>query len=186
MDADIFSTDFNAGAPIFLVGFMGCGKTTLGRALAKSTGRMFVDLDFYIEQRFRRSVAQIFAEKGEAEFRRLESELLREVGEFRDVVVSCGGGTPCHDDNMEYMNSRGLTVWLRASDECLFRRLTVRREKRPLLAGRTDDEVRQIISERQEERRPHYSKARMTFSSDDLESATQIARSVESLLSQIQ
>ena len=88
--------------PIFLVGFMGCGKSTLGRALAKELGWDFIDLDFYIEQRFRRTVPQLFAERGEEEFRRIESSMLREAGEFDDVVVSCGGGTPCHDDNMAY------------------------------------------------------------------------------------
>ncbi len=170
-------------APIFLVGFMGCGKTTLGRALSKATGRQFIDLDFYIEQRFRKTIPQLFAEKGEAEFRRMESALLREVGEFSDVVVSCGGGTPCHDDNMDYMNSKGFTVWLQATDECLFRRLSRHRERRPLLAGRTDDEIREIISIRQREREPHYSLAGMTFPSDELENRKEIDVSVKRFLS---
>lgn len=169
--------------PIFLVGFMGCGKSTLGRALAKELGWDFIDLDFYIEQRFRRTVPQLFAERGEDEFRRIESSMLREAGEFDDVVVSCGGGTPCHDDNMAYMNSRGTTVWLRATDECLLRRLTRHRERRPLLAGRSDDEIRAIITTRQAEREPHYSQANLQLPSDDLEDRGGISASVARLLS---
>lgn len=123
--------------PIFVTGYMASGKTTFGKALARRTGLNHIDLDFYIEQRFHASVKELFATKGEAEFRRIESALLREVGEFSDVVVSCGGGTPCFGDNMEYMNSRGLTVCLQASDEVIARRIREAGDKRPLMAGKT-------------------------------------------------
>ena len=108
---------------IFLVGYMGAGKTTLGRALAKATGMQFIDLDCYIEERFRKTIAQIFAEKGEEHFRDLERRMLHEVGEFEDVIISTGGGTPCFFDNIEYMNSQGTTVYLDVPVERLHIRL---------------------------------------------------------------
>lgn len=125
-------------APIFIIGYMACGKTTFGKALAKAKGWEFIDLDFYIEQRFRMPITRIFAEKGEREFRRMESAMLREVGEFENVVVACGGGTPCFMGNMEYMNGRGLTVWLEATVERTVARLLVNNSRRPLMAARAN------------------------------------------------
>lgn len=92
---------------VFLMGFMGSGKTTLGKALARDLGLSFHDLDQYIENRYMKSVSQLFAQYGEQEFRRIESRLLREVGEFDDVIVACGGSTPLIGDNMDYMLSMG-------------------------------------------------------------------------------
>ena len=93
--------------PIFIIGFMGSGKSTLGRALAQATGLTFIDLDTYIEQRFHANVRDIFAQRGEDGFRRLERMMLHEVSEFEDVIVACGGGTPCFFNNMEHINSHG-------------------------------------------------------------------------------
>jgi shikimate kinase len=83
---------------------MGAGKTTVGKALGKELGMMFYDLDWYIESRMRKTVSQIFAEKGESGFREIERNMLHEVAEFENIILSCGGGTPCFFDNMEYMN----------------------------------------------------------------------------------
>ena len=80
---------------IILIGYMGSGKTTVGKALSKETGMMFYDLDWYIESRMHKTVSQIFAEKGEEGFRKIEYNMLHEVAEFEDVIISCGGGTPC-------------------------------------------------------------------------------------------
>ena len=93
---------------IILIGYMGAGKTTIGRVLAKDLGLMFYDLDWYIETRMHRSVAKIFEEEGEEGFREIEHNMLHEVAEFENVVISCGGGTPCFYDNMEYMNRQAL------------------------------------------------------------------------------
>ena len=90
---------------IFLLGFMGAGKTTLGRALSNELKLSFCDLDLYIEQRFRKSVSEIFAQKGEQTFREIEKAMLHEVGEFEDIVISCGGSTPLFFDNMDYIVS---------------------------------------------------------------------------------
>ena len=99
---------------IILLGYMGAGKTTIGKALAKELGIMFYDLDWYIESRMRRTVAQIFSDEGEEGFREIERNMLHEVAEFEDVVISRGGGTPCFYDNMDYMNAQGDTIYLQA------------------------------------------------------------------------
>ena len=101
---------------IFLIGYMGAGKTTLGKAFARALGLTFVDLDWYVEERFHKTVRQIFEERGEDGFRDLEKRMLHEASEFEDVVISVGGGTPCFFDNMEYMNAAGETVFLDESN----------------------------------------------------------------------
>ena len=100
---------------LILIGYMGVGKTTLGKALAKATGLAFYDLDWYIESRMRRTVKQLFDERGEEGFRLIEQRMLHEVAEFENVVISCGGGTPCFFDNMDYMNRQGHTLYLKAA-----------------------------------------------------------------------
>ena len=127
--------------PIFLVGFMGSGKSTLGKALSKATGLRFIDLDTYIECRYHANVRDIFAEKGESGFRDIEQRMIREVSDFEDVIVACGGGTPCFFNNMEVMNGAGLTVLLAASVPRLLERLKLGRRRRPLIAAMTDTEL---------------------------------------------
>ena len=100
---------------IFLIGYMGVGKTTLGKALADRTGLSFIDLDLFIEGRYRKTIRQIFEAEGEEAFREIERKALHEVAEFEDIILSTGGGTPCFFDNMTYMNSVGTTVYLKAS-----------------------------------------------------------------------
>ena len=89
--------------PIFLIGYMAAGKTTLGRYAAREMRRDFIDLDKYIEARYRKSIADIFASDGEMRFREIERNMLHEVAEFDDVLVATGGGTPCFFDNMAYI-----------------------------------------------------------------------------------
>jgi shikimate kinase len=164
--------------PIFLIGYMGSGKSTLGRAVGNVAEIDFIDLDNYIEGRYHKSIKQIFAEHGEEGFRRIERAMLHEVSDFEDVLVACGGGTPCFFDNMEYMNAHGTTVFLNASIDCLHDRLIKGRSKRPLIMNMTDDELRQFIIKALDARMPHYSKARYTFDSEKLESRRQIGDTV--------
>ena len=131
---------------IFLIGYMGAGKTTLGRALAKELNIQFIDLDSYIEERLCKSVSQIFAEKGEAGFRDIERRMLHEAGEFENVIISTGGGTPCFFDNIEYMNGQGTTVFLDVPIDRLFIRLSIARKKRPLIMNKSDEELRSFIT----------------------------------------
>ena len=164
---------------IFLTGYMGSGKTTLGRALATDLNAQFIDLDHYIEQRYRKTIAQLFAEKGEEGFREIERRMLHEVGEFEDVIISTGGGTPCFFDNIEYMNSQGTTVYLDVPVERLFIRLCIARSKRPLIKDKNDEELCAFIIEQLEKRAPHYSKAQHSFRADRLEDTAQVKESVE-------
>ncbi|MEL5892111.1 shikimate kinase [Bacteroides sp. GD17] len=166
---------------IFLTGYMGAGKTTLGKAFARQLNVPFIDLDWHIEERFHKSIRELFAERGEASFRELERTMLHEVGEFEDVVISTGGGTPCFFDNMDYMNSCGQTVFLDVHPDVLFRRLRIATQKRPILQGKTDEELRAFIVEALEKRAPFYSRALYRFDAGRLESYSQIAESVQQL-----
>lgn len=139
---------------------MGAGKTTVGKALAKELGVMFYDLDWYIESRMRKTVKQIFDEIGEEGFRKIERNMLHEVAEFENVVVSCGGGTPCFFDNMYYMNQLGETIYLKASPETLHTHLKMGKGVRPLLLNKTPEEVEIFIREQLKLREPFYNKAK--------------------------
>lgn len=171
--------------PIFLIGYMGSGKTTLGRALGRRLGLQFIDLDLYIESRYMRTISQLFAERGEDKFRSIEREMLHEVAEMEDVVVACGGGTPCYYDNIDYMNRCGTTVFLSASEDRLFARLSINRNKRPLIKGLDDKSLRIFIRENLALRMPHYSKASHSFCGDRLEDVMQISTSVEKFIEEI-
>lgn len=164
---------------VFLMGFMGAGKTTLGKALAKDLGVSFIDLDQYIECRYLKSVSQIFASKGEQGFREIESRLLREVGEFDDVIVSCGGSTPLIGDNMDYMLAAGQTVYLKCDNGTLLRRLKSARSTRPLIASKTDEELAAFIESETVRREPGYLKAAFICPGDRLESRDQISETVD-------
>ena len=161
------------------MGFMGAGKTTLGKALAAHLGVSFIDLDQYIESRYMKSVSQIFATRGEQGFREIESRLLREVGEFDNVIVSCGGSTPLIGDNMDYMLSQGQTVYLKCSNETLLSRLKTARSQRPLIASKTDDELALFIESETKRREPGYLRAQYICPGDRLESRDQISDTIE-------
>lgn len=166
---------------IFLIGYMGAGKTTLGKAFARAMNLAFVDLDWYIEERFHKTVRQIFTERGEEGFRDLEKRMLHEVGEFENVVISVGGGTPCFFDNVDYMNEAGETVFLDVDVKVLFRRLKIAKQQRPLLADKSDEELMAFIVEALQKRLPFYSRAKHVFNGEKLEDRRQIQQSVERL-----
>ena len=148
---------------IILIGYMGAGKTTVGKALAAELGLRFYDLDWYIESRMRKTVAQLFAELGEEGFRRIERNMLHEVAEFEGVLISCGGGTPCFYDNMQYINQQGLTLYLKASPEVLYKHLKMGKSVRPLLLNKTPEEVQHFISEQLKAREQFYTRAQFTL-----------------------
>ena len=145
---------------IIIIGYMGAGKTTVGKALSKQLNMPFYDLDWYIESRMRKTVKEIFDERGEDGFRIIEHNLLHEVAEFEDVIISCGGGVPCFYDNMEYMNQQGETVYLKATPEVLYGHLKMGKSVRPLLENKTQEEVKDFINEQLKIREPYYNKAK--------------------------
>ncbi len=145
---------------VIIIGYMGAGKTTVGKQLAKELKIPFYDLDWYIETRMRKTVKQIFDERGEEGFRRIEHNMLHEVAEFENVIISCGGGTPCFFDNMDYMNQQGDTIYLKAEPDILHKHLQMGKGVRPLLLNKTPEEVRLFIREQLEKREPFYMKAK--------------------------
>ncbi len=170
---------------IILIGYMGAGKTTVGKALAKALNVSFYDLDWYIETRMHRTVKQIFDQEGEEGFRRIEHNMLHEVAEFENVVLSCGGGTPCFYDNIDYMNAQGQVVYLKASPEVLYEHLKMGKGVRPLLLNKTPDEVRQFIVEQLAYREQFYSKARYTLDINLLDNHDKISVTVRELIEKL-
>ncbi len=167
--------------PLFLIGYMAAGKTTLGRRAAQLLGIEFIDLDAYIEARYRKRVSDLFAEYGEAGFREIERRMLHEVGEFDNVLVATGGGTPCFFDNMEYMCNRGITIYLVVSVPTLCRRLSRAKVKRPLVAGKTAEELHAYVSEMLERREEYYRQAHYTFDAEEYESMASVDEAVRQL-----
>lgn len=166
---------------IILIGYMGAGKTTLGKALAQELNLQFYDLDWYIEERYHKTIAQIFAERGEDGFREIERNMLHETAEFENIVLSCGGGTPCFFDNMAYMNRQAKTVYLKATPEILTQHLRMSKTERPLLKGKNNEELIQYISTSLETRTPYYSRAHYTFDVTLLDNSENIKDAVRSL-----
>lgn len=167
---------------IILLGYMGAGKTSVGKALAKRLGTGFYDLDFFIEERFRRKVSDIFAERGEEGFRKIEYNMLHELAEFEDIVLALGGGTPCFFDNMDYLNSKGITVFMNASPEIIVRHLKISHTVRPLLQQKQGQELLDHISNHLAERMPYYRKAQYNIDVDCLDSFSKIDQLVDHII----
>lgn len=145
---------------IFLIGFMGCGKSTMGRTLAASLNLTFIDLDTFLEERYFRTIPQIFAEEGEDSFRKKERKVLEEVSAFDNVIVATGGGAPCFFDNMELMNDSGFCIFLDVEIESLVKRLIHAKTERPLIKGKSKEELLLFIEGLMQKRRPFYEKAK--------------------------
>ncbi|MEL6672525.1 MAG: shikimate kinase [Bacteroidota bacterium] len=147
---------------VYLIGFMGAGKTTLGKQLAESLGWPFLDLDDYIERREGQSVRDIFAQRGEAAFRALERRSLLELTAQAqaDRIIACGGGTPCFGDHMDLLNQTGTTIYLQVPVAELARRLEQERAQRPLLRQVPPEELEDFIEALLNQREVFYLRAR--------------------------
>jgi len=158
---------------IFLIGFMGCGKTTWSKKLATRLGYEFIDLDTVLEEQVGKSIPDYFTEHGEADFRRVESEVLKQYLYPEKAVVSTGGGLPCFFDHMDWMNSHGKTIYIKLSPKTLADRLENARVVRPVLQGKKGDELVAFIEGKLAERECFYNQAThildgLTLNVDDL------------------
>ena len=166
---------------IILIGYMGAGKTTVGRQLALALGCSFYDLGWYIERRCHRTVAQLFAERGEEGFRELEHNRLHEVAEFENIVLSCGGGTPCFYDNMQYLNAQGETIYLKVEPATLAQHLEMGKVERPLIKGKTKEDLVRHIQESLQQREHFYLQAKHVVDVTLLDNYEKIKDSVKLL-----
>jgi shikimate kinase len=153
---------------IYIIGFMGSGKSTTGRRLASLLGWKFLDLDKQIEKHAGKSIPELFSEYGEAHFRDVEAEVLRNLESGSNAVISTGGGTPCHGDNMDYMKDTGLTVYLKLTPEQLKSRLANSRGERPLIKGLKADSLLDFIKDKLAEREKWYGQAEIVVEGIEL------------------
>lgn len=153
---------------IYLTGFMGAGKTTTGKKLASLLSAPFIDLDAEIEKETGLPIVEIF-KSGEFKFREIESMVLRNLSITKNAVVSCGGGTPCFNDNLTWMKSNGITVYIRMTAGGLFHRLSATKQSRPLIAGKTDVELMEYIMETIREREYYYKQCHYIVKGESLD-----------------
>jgi shikimate kinase len=145
---------------IFLIGFMGSGKTYWGHLLSEKLGIPFFDLDEQIVNHVAKPITEIFAVDGEEHFRMMEKDLLHIISESHEsFVMSCGGGTPCYFNNIEYMKQSGTVVWINTPQQTLFERLIKEKDKRPLIKNLTDDQLKGFISKKYADRKIYYEQA---------------------------
>ena len=169
---------------IFLVGFMGSGKSTIGLEVAKALDIGFWDMDELIQDQQAMRISEIFNEHGQDYFRELERDMIRSFSDHMegDAVISTGGGAPCFFDNIEQLNKQGTTVYLELTPEKLFNRLKGEAEERPLIAGKSDDEMLDLIQKMYEQRAAFYEKA--VYSIDADRTPVEIARHILYLLNE--
>lgn len=148
---------------VFLIGFMGAGKSTVGQRLAALEQMPFADLDHLIEKKESKTIGEIFMNSGESHFRSLEAQMLSEwILHNENGILACGGGTPCFAENMELMMQNGITVYLEVDEENLAKRLQYDRDSRPLLKMFSPSEFLKDISDRLRSRLPFYQKSKIT------------------------
>jgi len=154
---------------LYIIGFMGSGKTTAGKRLASLLGWTFVDLDKKIEEHAGLKIPDIFSRHGEDHFRRVEAEVLRSLVTNSDTVISTGGGTPCYGDNMEFMLGTGLTIYLKLTPGQLMNRLSGSSDERPLIKNLTGDKLLNFIGEKLENREQWYEKSELVIDGFNLD-----------------
>lgn len=146
---------------LFLVGYMGCGKTTIGKFVARDMQWKFIDMDAYFEKKHSCTISEYFAKHGENGFREAEHEVVAELSTAENAVIACGGGAPCFFDNMRTMNASGATIYINVAPEELANRLKSAKANRPLLAQKSDEELLAHITSQLAEREKFYRQAHM-------------------------
>ncbi|MEO6720030.1 MAG: shikimate kinase [Ferruginibacter sp.] len=167
-DLDVSNSSANEGKNVFLVGFMGSGKTHWGRIWAANTRRSFIDLDEVIEKTAGKLIADIFETKGEDYFRKIEANALRTCATVSNTIIACGGGTPCFYDNMKWMNEHGITVYLSCTPMEVLKRVELEQEKRPLVKKLNRAELLFFIEQKLKERESYYTQAKFSVVSQQL------------------
>ena len=153
---------------IFLIGFMGAGKSFLGKIWGEIYSIPFYDLDKLIEDEERITVENIFATFGEDYFREREAAVLRNTDRFENCIIACGGGTPCYFDNMQWMNKNGATVFLNESEINIYNHLKNDKKIRPLIISQDDKSLQAFIKNKLQQRIPFYNECRLLLKSDQL------------------
>ena len=153
----------------FIIGFKNSGKTTFGRELAKMLALDFIDLDEYIEKKENKGIPELYTSLGEDGFRSLEWKSLKEVVHNTNIIISTGGGAPCHCDNMTLMEKYGDVIYLKVSDNTLVGRLKVAAEDRPIVKGKSEDELWQYVASLRDRCEHHYLRAKYIVDGDNLD-----------------
>jgi len=153
---------------IFLTGFMGSGKTYWGKIWARQSGLSFYDLDEEIEKETGKTIAWLFEKKGEAYFRETETGALHTFAEKEDCIIACGGGTACYNDNMQWINKNGISVYLSATPRYIFDRITGEKDRRPLISKINTADMLYYIEQKLKEREPFYKQAAFILQADEL------------------
>ena len=164
---------------LYLIGFMGVGKTTIGKQIAALNKVVFIDTDSQIEIKTSKSIKEIFETDGEIAFRKLETDTIRSIN--RKAIVACGGGLPAHNNNIEYLKQKGTVIYLKASTETLIKRLEKNKNKRPLISNLTTDKRLEFIRKILKEREKTYKQADYTIETDN-KTVKEVLREINSLL----
>ena len=154
---------------IYLVGYMSAGKSTTAKRLASRLGMEAYDTDRLFEERFRITVNDFFKKYDEPLYRKLETQILHDTLQYDNAVIATGGGTPCFNDNMEWMNQHGQTVFLKISPQSAVVRLSQSKVRRPKVYGKSPEELEAFIQQNYAERMPFYEKAMLTVKGEDLD-----------------
>jgi shikimate kinase len=164
---------------LYLIGFMGVGKTTIGKQIAAFNKVVFIDTDSQIEKETSKSIKEIFETDGEIAFRKLETDTIRSIN--RKAIIACGGGLPAHNNNIEYLKHKGTVIYLKASTETLIKRLEKNKNKRPLISKLTNDKLLEFIRRLLKEREETYKQADYTIETDN-KTVKEVLREINSLL----
>lgn len=153
---------------LFIIGYKSSGKTTIGKKLAQRLKMEFIDLDHAIEARENKTIPEIYTEIGDANFRKLEWEVLREIVKKDNIVVSTGGGAPCHCNNMNLMEEYGDVLYIHLDNDTLVSRLKKATKDRPIVLNKTDEELRVYVADMRDRCEHHYTRAKYTVEGKDL------------------
>ena len=156
------------GGKIFLIGFMGSGKSYWGSIWAKEKNLDFIDLDKLIEAQEQKTIAEIFEINGEDHFRKAEANMLRLLEDKENCIIACGGGTPCFNENIDWMNKNGITIYLQISPSNILQRVVKEKNKRPLINKLNEAELLFFIEQKLQEREPFYSAAKIIVKEKDI------------------